>query len=425
MSSRDRPLRTCGIYRNLPEFGPSVSGLTAIICGATGVSGFHALRALLSSPRWSRIFILSRSPLSSTARSFLSNEQLFRTTYVSVDLLSSAETISQKLSEAKVKADYVFYYAYLQPVTNGMSADVAQDLINVNVPMFRNLLDALPLANTTPKRILLQTGGKNYGVHAGRGRTPLVESDPQPRLIADNFYYHQEDLLKAFCEKHPGTSWNVIRPMGIIGAVANSPLNGYTCFGVYAAVQAHKGEPLEFGGNLDAWQTEQMHSSARLTGYLSEWAVLEPECANQAFNALDGTTLSWDRLFEAFASWWGVSKGVVGPDLDESKYRTDLSLGGGDANPLGYGPPVNEDAWVEMMAKSDGKLTWNPFKDKDANFMGDFGYIVCGTPSASKTRRFGYNGFVDTLESLHEMYLECERFGMLPKMSQAKAQPLI
>ncbi|KAI0468463.1 hypothetical protein F4859DRAFT_517017 [Xylaria cf. heliscus] len=440
MSSRDHPLRQCGIYRNLPQFGPSDTGLTAIVCGATGISGFHALRALLDSPRWSHIFILSRSPLSEKAKSFLSQEQLSRTTHVSVDLLSSAESIAKRLSEAHVKAAYVFYYAYLQPVTDGMSPEVAQDLIRVNVPMFRNLLDALPLADTTPKRILLQTGGKNYGVHAGRARTPLVESDPQPRRVADNFYYHQEDLLKAFCAKHPGTSWNVLRPMAIIGSSTNSPLDFYHCFAVYAAVQAHKGEPLVFGGDLEAWQHEQMHSSARLTGYQSEWAVLEPECANQAFNAMDGATLSWDRVFEALAGWWGVSRGVVGPDLDESKYVKESSYGGGDANPLGYGPPVvlrkrftlrewaedktNEDAWKEIMAKSGGKLMWNPFKDKDANFWGDFAYIPCGTPSASKTRRFGFNGFVDSLQSLHEMYLESEKLGLLPKMVQAEAQPL-
>jgi hypothetical protein len=36
------------------------------------------------------------------------------------------------------------------------------------------------------------------------------------------------------------------------------------------------------------------HSSARLTGYLSEWAALEEECANQSFKAL----------------FWGVGKVV-------------------------------------------------------------------------------------------------------------------
>ncbi|KAF4949915.1 hypothetical protein FSARC_13336 [Fusarium sarcochroum] len=238
MSSRLQPLRTSGIFRNLPQFGPGVTGLTAIVCGASGISGFHALRALLDTPRWSRIFVLSRSPLSDKAKSFLSDEQLARITHVSVDLLSSAESIAEKLQHARVTAEYLFYYAYLQPdsVLDPMGPEAAQDLISTNVPMFTNLLEALPLANTVPKRILLQTGGKNYGMHLGRVRTPMVESDPQPRHIADNFYNHQEDLMKAFCDKFPKTAWNMVRPFGIIGSAPNSPLNMFMSFAIYATI---------------------------------------------------------------------------------------------------------------------------------------------------------------------------------------------
>ncbi|KAK6215899.1 hypothetical protein LQW54_004079 [Pestalotiopsis sp. IQ-011] len=443
-SSRDYPLRVSGIYRNLPQFGPEVNGLTAIVCGASGISGFHAVRALLDTPRWSRIFILSRSPLSEKAKAFLTKEQLSRVTHVSVDLLSSAESIARDLQQAHVKADYLFYYAYLQPksVIDPMSPEAVEGLIQTNVPMFQNLLDALPLADTVPRRILLQTGGKNYGMHVGRVRTPLVESDPQPRHVADNFYYHQEDAMSAFCKKFPGTAWNMVRPFAIIGTAPSSPLNMFMSFAVYAIVQAEKGEPLEFGGDLEAWQFEAAHSTARLSGYLSEWAVLEPDCANQSFNAFDGVTLSWDRFFEALAEWWGVSRGVVGPDLDSSKYDRIMSLGGKEKNPVGYGPPnemkrrftlrewadeeVNEKIWLEVMEKSGGAVSWNPFQgDKDAIFNGDFTYLSFGTPCLGKVKRFGYNGSVDPLETVHEMYAESEKMGTLPKMKQEVAKPLI
>lgn len=444
MSSRLQPLRASGVFRNLPQFGPEVTGLTAIVCGASGISGFHALRALLDTPRWSRIFILSRSPLSDEAKSFLSDEQVARITHVSVNLLDSAESIAEELQRAHVAAEYLFYYAYLQPdsVLDPMSPGAAKALIDTNAPMFENLLKALPLANTVPKRILLQTGGKNYGMHLGRVRTPMIESDPQPRHVADNFYYHQEDMLKAFCNRFPSTSWNTVRPFGIIGAAPNSPLNMFMSFAVYAVVQAYKGEALEFGGDLVSWQFEAAHSSARLTGYLSEWAVLEPECANEAFNAVDGATLSWDRFFEALAQWWGVSKGAVGPDVQGQNYGKVLSLGGGVKNPLGFGPPqemkrrftlrewaedeANRRAWESLMESSAGELTWNPFKEnKDAIFSGDFAYLSFGTASLSKLKRFGFNGFVDPLESIHQMYSECHKLRMLPKMACDHAAPMI
>ncbi|CAG9989219.1 unnamed protein product [Clonostachys byssicola] len=443
MSSRLQPLRNSGLFRNLPQFGPEVGGLTAIVCGASGISGFHALRALLDTPRWTRIFIVSRSPLSEEAKSFFTSKQLSRVTHVPVDLSSSAESIAESLRQAQVKAAYLFYYAYLQPksVLDPMSPEAAKALIETNAPMFQNLLDAMPLAGTVPKRILLQTGGKNYGMHLGRVRTPMLESDPQPRHIADNFYYRQEDAMKDFCTKFPGTAWNVVRPFGIIGASPNSPLNMFVSFAIYAAVQAHKGQPLEFGGDLTAWQFEAMHSTARLTGYLSEWAVLEPDCANEAFNAVDGATLSWDRFFGALAQWWGVSKGVLGPRMDDHQYTKVMSLGGDSKNPLGYGPPqemkrrftlrewaddeVNQNTWKSLMKSSAGELTWNPFEGNlDSIFSGDFAYLSFGTASVAKTRRFGFNGFVDPLESVYEMYLECQKLGMLPRMA-AQASPMI
>lgn len=62
----------------------------------------------------------------------------------------------------------------------------------------------------TPKRFVLQTGAKNYGVHMGPARTPYVESDPRVEL-EPNFYYPQEDLLFEHCKKH-SIHWNILCP---------------------------------------------------------------------------------------------------------------------------------------------------------------------------------------------------------------------
>lgn len=51
------PLQNKGIYKNLPQFDPEVKGLTAIVTGANGISGFHTMRVLLESPnRWKKIW---------------------------------------------------------------------------------------------------------------------------------------------------------------------------------------------------------------------------------------------------------------------------------------------------------------------------------------------------------------------------------
>ena len=52
-------------------------------------------------------------------------------------------------------------------------------------------------------------------------------------------------------------------------------MNALHPLAVYAAVKAHKGEKLDFPGDIGAWTGVSEHSTAMLTGYLSEWAVLE------------------------------------------------------------------------------------------------------------------------------------------------------
>ncbi|KAJ4983195.1 nad dependent epimerase dehydratase family protein [Stagonosporopsis vannaccii] len=443
MSSIQFPLRQSGIYRNLPSFDPSLKDLKALVLGATGISGIHTIRALLDTPgRWSKVYAVSRSPLSDKLVSLLPEEQHSRIQHVSVDMTSSAESIAEALRKADVSADVVFYYAYLSPKSgeSAMDPKSAEELVEANVPPFKNFLRSLPLAGIRPKRILLQTGGKNYGMHIGRVRTSLVESDPQPSHLQPNFYYPQEDALRSFCEKHPETKWNIIHPFAIIGATGHASMNAFLSFGVYAAVQAHKGKPLKFGGDFTSWQFEAAHSTARLTGYLSEWAVLEEKCANQSFNAQDGGLMSWDRFFHELARWYGVAE-VQGPELDESKLQTTMLAGGKDA-PLGYGPPTRlrhsftlaqwasdhsvKEAWEEIMANSSGKVTENPW---DGNlkefFMGDFAYLPFGTPSMNKARRYGFCGFVDTLESVFEMFQEMEKLGTLPPMVVNAAQPQV
>lgn len=117
-------------------------------------------------------------------------------------------------------------------------------------------------------------------------------------------------------------------------------------------------------------------------------------------------------------------------------------LAGGKEAPLGYGPqtqirhsftlaqwasdPSVKQAWEDIMAKSDGQLTENPWNgDLKDFFMGDFAYLPFGTPSMNKARRYGFCGFVDTLESVFEMFLEMEKLGTLPPMVVDAALPQV
>jgi nucleoside-diphosphate-sugar epimerase len=334
MGSEGYPVHHKGIFRSLPTFDPSITGLTAVVTGANGISGFHTLRALLESPeRWAKVYALSRRPPPKEMMALLPESQRLRVQHVAVDFLEEPSKIVQSLKKFNVTADYIFFYSYLQPVPPPGAAvwSNAEELVKVNRALLDNFLQAIQLADITPKRLLLQTGAKHYGVQIGRIRTPAIESDPDLSHLEPNFYYPQEKLLFDYCKAN-NTSWNVIRPAWVLGAVNNAQMNALLPVAIYAAVQAQKGEPIVFPSDWETWQYEGHHSTALLTGYLSEWAVLEEKTKNQAFNAQDTGPVTWDRFYEELGRWFGV-KGVIPPE-DATKYEESIGKSGADT-PLG------------------------------------------------------------------------------------------
>ena len=167
------------------------------------------------------------------------------------------------------------------------------------------------------------------------------------------------------------------------------------------------------------------HSSAKLTGYLTEWAALEDKCANQKFNASDTSPLPHNRLWPELARWFGAPGSEI-PELDESKITT-IEPGDGPI-PLGYGPgrktrlawtftnhwardAVNRKAWEEIMKQHN--LSFNPFDNiEDVFTFGDAASIgLVLQLSINKARYFGWTGHVDTLESVHQVYGELAQLG--------------
>ena len=126
------------------------------------------------------------------------------------------------------------------------------------------------------------------------------------------------------------------------------------------------------------------------------------------------------------------------PIEDQSKYIAIEGKAGKDT-PLGYGPPTvsrtafslsqwaqdksNAEIWRKLMNESGGRLTHDPFEDLVAHFT--FADAIClrMNLSMNKARRLGWTGFVDTTESIFEMYKEMESLGMLPPMKVSKARP--
>ncbi|KAF3391200.1 hypothetical protein DPV78_010939 [Talaromyces pinophilus] len=424
-------IRSRSIYHGLPVFPAELKGLTAIVAGANGISGDYMLQVLCESPeRWTKIYALSRRPPNKNWPAHVK--------HISVDFLDSPEKIAEQLRLHEVKADYIFFFAYIQPPPKegGSIWSAVEDLVRVNKQLLVNFLEAQTLNKSIPKRILLQLGAKYYGLHLGPAKLPLEESDPRV-LLEQNFYYSQEDCLKDFAQKH-NIGWNTTRPAFIPGAVTDASMDLCFALGIYATVQKYLNQPLVYPAGFKSWTNVQNLSSAATNCYLAEWAVLTGAAENQSFNAIDGAPFTWESFWPQLADRFGLP--WTGPDLSESastQYH-DVPFASYDPPPRGYGPlskaqakftltewakrPEVAEAWRKIAKDNDLRdkelrdpdrifgfidvLLLIPYPAVYRRFHFTSHFLTYFRSSVTKLRKLGYFGFVDTNESIIEA-LEC------------------
>ncbi|KAH8700418.1 hypothetical protein BGW36DRAFT_316283 [Talaromyces proteolyticus] len=415
-------IQSRSIYHGLPVFPGELKGLTAIVAGANGISGDYMLQVLCESPeRWTKIYALSRRPPNKIWPAHVK--------HLSLDFMDPPEKIAEQLRQDEVKADYIFFFAYIQPPPKegGNIWSAVEDLVRVNKQLLVNFLEAQALNNSLPKHILLQLGAKYYGLHLGPAKTPLVESDPRV-LLEPNFYYDQEDYLKEFAQKH-NIGWNTTRPAFIPGAVTDASMDLCFALGIYATVQKYLNQPLVYPADFTAWTNVQNLSSAATNCYLAEWAVLTKGAENQSFNAIDGAPFSWEGFWPQLADRFGLP--WTGPDLSESAQYHDVVLPY-DPPPRGYGPQAKSRfrfTLTEWAKRPEVSAAWreiakeNNLRDKELREPERlFGFIdvllMMSYPalySVTKLRKLGYFGYVDTSESIIEALERLVGLRMIPQ----------
>ncbi|XMA16762.1 hypothetical protein WAI453_009553 [Rhynchosporium graminicola] len=427
-------VRSAGIFHGLPTYNKDISGLTAIVTGANGISGYHMVKALASAPqRWKTIYCFSRRPPPEYFFDGL-GEGSSRVEHICADFLTDPPHIGKILDSRIVHVDHVFFFSYMQPSQKGGILSMWSDadiLADVNAKLLNNFLEGLRLSRLKPERILLQTGAKHYGFHIGPATSPSFETDARVTLES-NFYYLQEDIIFKYCKDHC-TKWNVVRPSYVIGAVRDNFLNHMVGIAVYASVQAHLNRPLEFPGDYIAWDREFCQSTATLNAYLEEWAVLTPEAGNEAFNSQDGLPFTWSRLWPYLASWYRTNWSP--PEPDTSKYRSTESRHK-NGTPRGYGPscvvrstfsfmewserPEVVKAWQELSQKHN--LLLDPFEDRGKIFGITDSAVIGGwalSLSMRKARKMGFHGTVDSYESMFRTLHDLAKLRVIPRPAQS------
>jgi 5,10-methylene-tetrahydrofolate dehydrogenase/methenyl tetrahydrofolate cyclohydrolase len=96
-SSQSHIIHSKGIFRGLPDIPSHLSGLRAIVVGASGTSGQPMVDVLSSNPeRWEKVYALSRRPPKTKKDSNVE--------HVPMDLLYEPDKIVAILREYRVQA---------------------------------------------------------------------------------------------------------------------------------------------------------------------------------------------------------------------------------------------------------------------------------------------------------------------------------
>ncbi|KAJ0287987.1 hypothetical protein COL940_002128 [Colletotrichum noveboracense] len=177
----------------------------ALILGASGISGWSLVNQARTCPTpttFNRITGTTNRPLSLQQAQLPEDKRL--SIVSGIDLTKPVEEVAESLKEKIQDIDsvsHVFFTAYVQ------TADF-QSLKEKNTSLLETAVRAIEQVSPKLQAIILQTGGKGYGLEFSKEleiKAPLREDYPRiPEPWASNiFYYTQYDTLKSLSEGKP------------------------------------------------------------------------------------------------------------------------------------------------------------------------------------------------------------------------------
>lgn len=342
---------------------------TGLVIGVTGIVGLNLAKRLIKE-NW-KVYGLSRKK-----PDYLPKE----IQHVAVDLLKE-DVCKEKLPSLK-GIEYVFYSTWVNKGDEKASC-VA------NKKMVENLLDNI---TCKLKHFVLVTGTKHYMgpfeiIASGQQEMDTPFRETIPRQPYPNFYYDQEDALFDYAEKR-GFTWSVARPHSMIGFAPNNQMNLGTSLAVYASICKHLDIPFRFPGTAKAFRVFTDATDADLLAEHLIWEATNPQCANQAFNVVNGDIFRWRTMWRTFADYFGVRIEEPGDEpLDIGQLMSDKG-------------PV----WDEIVKKHG----LQPFKLEELTVWWhvqiDVGREISCPTDMSKSREMGFKRFQTTDKAFMRLF---------------------
>ena len=258
---------------------------TALVVGATGLSGGNLVDALSNEVDWTVYGVSKRGARKKGLHKSLA-----------LDLTSPG---SQKELSGLNDVTHVFFCTWQKMATE------AENCV-VNRALVKNTLDGL--ANAPLQHVALVTGLKHYlgpfeAYAQGKPYTPFLET--QPRLPGENFYYDQEDEVFEQAGRR-GFTWTVHRPHTMIGYALGNAMNMAVTIAVYASICRETGMDFRYPGSAAQYQAAVDITDARLLAKQLTWAVKTPAAANTPFNIVNGDIFRWYWMWARIAEYFGL-----------------------------------------------------------------------------------------------------------------------
>jgi nucleoside-diphosphate-sugar epimerase len=347
---------------------------TVLVVGGNGIIGRNAVDYLLSTGNWNTI-VTSASPLDYETPA----------QYVQLNLLDS-QAVQQQAEQLR-EVTHVIYAAYIEGKT--LAAQT-----HVNLDLLRNLVTGLEQVAPHFQHLTFIQGGKAYGAHLGRYKTPALETDP--RHFPPNFYYSQEDFLR---EHSAGKawSWTAVRPDIVVGFAVGNPMNLANLIAVYASLCKALKVPFRFPGSLKAYDVLVNVTDANLLAKGMEWVSTHAECNGEIFNVTNGDVFRWSQLWPRFAAYFGV------------EYAEPITF------PLQEYMADKAELWQQLVEQHglknhsiDELVQWG-FGDFIFNVEADAFFDV------NKLRRFGFHEMhLDSFESFRQQFEHLKAAKIIP-----------
>lgn len=353
---------------------------TVLVLGALGLLGRAAVEHF-AARGWRVIGVARRTPdFDSPAR------------FLSLDLQDAGAC--RAAAPALADVTHVVYAAlYEKPdLVRGWRE---RDQIDTNMAMLRNAFAALGEARGLRHVSLLQ-GTKAYGVHVGP--VPVPAKERWPRHPHENFYWEQEDWLRARC-RNADWSFTILRPQAVLGHAVGSPMNIMAAIGAYAAIRRELGLALAWPGG---GRFVTSLSDSALFARALEWAATDPRCAGETYNVTNGDAIVWQDLWPAIAADFGMG---LGPDEPACLAET---------------MPRHAEVWDRIAARHDlrplglDRLIGSSWQFADRTFAQGLAAPPSAVMSTIKARQHGFADCVDTEDCV---------LGWLARMRREKVMP--